>query len=47
MVSSFSRDQRLLFDDVFSLKVIRLSILILLLTRVLRSIGLRGLENEF
>jgi hypothetical protein len=45
MVFSFSREHCLLFDDVFSLEVIRLAKLILLLTRVLRSIGLRGLEN--
>jgi hypothetical protein len=35
-----------LFDIIFSLEVIRIGKLILLLTRVLRSIGLRGLENK-
>jgi hypothetical protein len=39
-------EQRGLFDVVFSLEVIRIGKLILLLTRVLRSIGLRGLENK-
>ena len=39
-------EQRGLFDVIFSLEVIRIGKLILLLTRVLWSIGLRGLENE-
>ena len=48
IVIGFSREKRLHFNDLFSLGVVvRLTKLIILLTRVLRNIGVRGLENEF